>query len=65
MTGKKPAVILIVEKPSDWKHYNRLNAIARKNGVTLWYTKSPDYGKNSQYINYKNIKNLLHKNLAK
>lgn len=67
MTGKKPAVILIIEKPSDWKYYNRLNSIARKNGVTLWYMKSPDYGKhsqNTQNINYKNMKKFIHKTLA-
>lgn len=67
MTGKKPAVILIIEQPSDWKYYNRLNSIARKNGVTLWYMKSPDYGKhsqNTQNINYKNMKKFIHKTLA-
>lgn len=53
MTGKKPAVILILEKPSDWKYYNRLNAIARKNGVTLWFIISPVYGKN-------NLSNINH-----
>lgn len=67
MTGKKPAVIIIIEQPSDWKYYNRINAIARKNGVTLWYMKSPKYGQNPQNlqnINYKKMKNFIYKTLA-
>lgn len=45
MTGRKPAIILIIEKPSDWKYYNRLKTICKDNKVTLWYVKSPFYGK--------------------
>lgn len=42
-TGKTPAVILIIENPSDWRYYNRIKTIASKNGVKLWYMKSPLY----------------------
>lgn len=42
-TGRKPAVILIIESPSDWRYYNRIKSIANKNGMQLWYMKSPAY----------------------
>ena len=43
MTKKHPAVILIIEKPSDWKYYHRLTAIAQDYNITVWYMKSPGY----------------------
>ena len=33
-TGRKPAVILIIESPSDWRYYNRIKSIAIKNAIT-------------------------------
>ena len=47
MTGKKPAVILIIEKPSDFKHYKKAEKITGELGIKLWYMKSPKY----QYLN--------------
>lgn len=47
MTNKKPAVILIIEKPSDWKYYHRLNKIAHDHNITVWYMKSPVYNSNN------------------
>ena len=41
MTGKKPAIILILEKPKDYIYYNRLKPLCTKYGITLWYIKSP------------------------
>lgn len=43
MTGKKPAIILIIEKPKDFEYYNRLKPICNKYGITLWYVKGPFY----------------------
>ncbi|MCR5261072.1 MAG: hypothetical protein K6C94_04465 [Candidatus Gastranaerophilales bacterium] len=43
MTKKHPAVILIIEKPADWKYYHRLNKIAADYNITVWYMKSPAY----------------------
>lgn len=43
MTGKKPAVVLIIEKPSDWKYYHRIKKVADFLNFTLWYMKSPVY----------------------
>lgn len=47
MTGKKPAIILIIEKPSDFKHYKKAEKITSDLGIKLWYMKSPKY----QYLN--------------
>lgn len=47
MTGKKPAIILIIEKSSDWKYYHRLNKIAHDHNITVWYMKSPGYNSNN------------------
>lgn len=37
MTNKKPAVVLIIEKPSDWKYYYRIKKVADFVNFTLWY----------------------------
>ena len=41
ITGKKPAIILILEKDEDTKYYNRAKLLAEDNNITLWYTKPP------------------------
>jgi len=43
MTGKKPAIILIIEQPKDFVYYHRLKKICAAHGITLWYMKSPLY----------------------
>lgn len=43
MTGKKPAIILILEKPSDWKYYERAKVLAKEYNIILWYMKAPNY----------------------
>ena len=37
MTNKKPAVVLIIENPSDWKYYHRIKKVAEFINFTLWY----------------------------
>ena len=36
-TGKKPAILLIIETERDWRYYNKLKPLARKCGIRLWY----------------------------
>jgi hypothetical protein len=36
-THKKPAVVLIIEKQSDWKYYNRVKKVAKFLKFCLWY----------------------------
>ncbi len=43
MTGKKPAIVLIIETPSDFKYYKRVEPLCKQYGITLWYMKSPLY----------------------
>lgn len=43
MTGKKGACILILEKPSDYKYFERLRLLGKKHGIQVWYMKSPLY----------------------
>ncbi|MCK4786249.1 MAG: hypothetical protein KAV87_21000 [Desulfobacteraceae bacterium] len=40
MTGKKPGVLLILEKEKDKRYLKRLNKVADKEGITVW-TISP------------------------
>lgn len=42
LTGEEPAIVLIIEKPSDWQHYWKVKKLAKKKGVTLWYIE-PEY----------------------
>ena len=42
-TGKKPAIILILETKKDWVYYNRLKRICPVHGITLWYITAPDF----------------------
>lgn len=46
MTGKKPAIVLIIERPKDFIYYRRLKVICDKYGITLWYVKGPFYKTN-------------------
>jgi len=43
MTGKKPAIILILESKKDWAYYNRLKKLCPEHGITLWYVVSPSF----------------------
>lgn len=43
MTGKKPALILIIEKPSDFRYYYRAQKLSEDFGFKLWYMKPPEY----------------------
>lgn len=43
MTGKKPAIILIIESKKDFVYYDRLKPLCQEYGITLWYIKSPLY----------------------
>lgn len=35
-SGKKPGVVLIIEKPSDKHYLQRLKAVADKHGISVW-----------------------------
>ena len=41
MTGKKPAIILIIEKNEDFKYYNRVKPLCEKYNIALWYMRPP------------------------
>lgn len=43
MTGRKPAVVLIIENPKDYKYYHRINKIAKDLNISVWYIKKSDY----------------------
>ena len=36
-TGKKPAILLIIEEVKDWRFYNRLKPLADEYDIRLWY----------------------------
>lgn len=40
-TGKKPCLVLIMEKPSDFIYYKRAEALSQRYGVRLSYMNSP------------------------
>lgn len=50
-TGKKPCLILILEKPTDLKYYNRAKSLSAKYSVRIWYIKSPLYYTNGKALN--------------
>lgn len=43
VTGKKPAIILIIENVGDFKYYHRVKPLCEKYSIALWYMKSPQY----------------------
>lgn len=49
MTNKKPAVVLIIEKPSDFRYYYRIEKVANFLHFKLWYVKSPNYKYKNPY----------------
>lgn len=50
MTGKNPAIILIIEKPSDFKYYKRVKPIAEEHGIKLWYMKGIFYNSDGRAL---------------
>jgi len=36
-TGKKPAILLIIETEKDWRYYNKLKPLAEEHNIRLWY----------------------------
>lgn len=43
MTGRKAAIVLIIEKDEDFVYYRRAKLLADDNNIQLWYMKKPDY----------------------
>lgn len=41
-SGKKPGVVLIIEKPSDEHYLKRLKAVADKYGISVWEMRLKD-----------------------
>ena len=41
-TGKKPAIVLIIEKDTDFKYYERAEKLANNYDIQLWYMEKPD-----------------------
>ncbi len=41
MTGKKPAIVLIIEDSSDFKYYNRIVPLCKDYNIALWYMETP------------------------
>jgi len=37
LTGKKPAILMIIEKETDWRYYKRALPTARKHNIRIWY----------------------------
>ena len=40
LSERKPAVVLIIKKKSDWRYYHRLRKVAREKGIKHWYLKA-------------------------
>lgn len=49
MTGKKAGINLIIEKPEDFKYYNRIVPLCKMYDISLWYSEKP-----SNYEDYSN-----------
>jgi hypothetical protein len=48
MTGKKPAIVLIMEKSDDFIHYHKAQLLSKEYNITLWYMKAQDYEAENQ-----------------
>lgn len=63
VTGKKPAIILIIENNGDFKYYHRVKPLCEKYSIALWYMKSPQFRMESAvgqvYPSYQDILNVF------
>ena len=62
MTGKKPGIVLIIEKPEDFKYYNRIVPLCKQYDITLWYMETPKEAQspsNEDFLSYFNLENLI------
>lgn len=51
MTGKQPAIVLIIEEQKDWIYYNRIKALCNKYGIQLFSVSADNLTKYINYIN--------------
>lgn len=48
MTGKKAGINLIIEKPDDFKYYNKIVPLCKMYNISLWYTEKPSEAQDYQ-----------------
>ncbi len=36
-TGKKPAILMVIERESDWRYWDKLKPLAQKHHIRMWY----------------------------
>jgi len=41
-TGKRPAILMIIERDKDWRYFRKCRRTAAKNGISLWYITPAD-----------------------
>ena len=56
MTGKNAGIVLIVEKKSDYKYYNKIKPLCERYNITLWSMIPPDEPiKTNEFYNLEQI----------
>jgi hypothetical protein len=50
LTSKTAGIVLIIEKPSDYKHYNKIEKLSKKYNIALWQMKAQDYNNYTQEV---------------
>ena len=58
-TNKKPAIVLILEKDSDFKYFKRTKKLAQKYDIQLWYMKMLSENYQTE-TNNKSVENILY-----
>lgn len=41
-TGKRPAILMIIDRDKDWRYFRKCRRTATKNGIRLWYITPAD-----------------------
>lgn len=59
MSGKKPAIVLIIEKDSDYKYLNKIKPLCEKYQISLWHMIQPTTPKTTKFYDIYKIIELI------
>lgn len=59
MTGKAPAIVLIIEKNDDFKYYTRIKPLCEKYEINLYYMTPPEKIQEQQQNSLEQIYSLI------
>ena len=59
MSGKNAGIVLIIEKNSDYKYYNKIKPLCELHNISLWQMQPPNTQKTTKFYDINEIIELI------